>query len=159
MPENDDPLFEDSLPDEPLSDQVFHQFLALLRHKRQYARQIEHERGIKPRDFSVLRFLLESGRATVSQVGAFLHNSASTTSTLIAQLEEAGYVTRSRSESDNRVVIVTLTPAGEEIAAQAPFGGLPLLRRRLSKLPDERLHQINDVLAQLIQLMEVPEAQ
>jgi len=142
------------LPDEPFSDQVFHRFLALLRHKRQYARQIETEQGIKPRDFSVLRFLLESGPATVSQVQAFLHNSPSTTSTLAAQLEEAGYVTRSRSESDNRVVIVSLTPEGRRIAEQAPFGGLPLLRRRLSQLTPERLAEIDGVLVELMQLME-----
>lgn len=147
----DDELF---LTDEPYSDQVFHQFLALLRHKRQYARQIEGERGIKPRDFSVLRFLWESGPATVSQVGAYLHHSPSTTSTLVAQLEEAGYVSRSRSDADNRVVIVSLTAAGQEIAEQAPFGGLPLLRRRLSHLPEARLRQINDVLVELMQLME-----
>lgn len=150
---------EDELPffAEPLSDQIFHQFLALLRQRRQYARQIESERGIKPRDFSVLRFLWESGPAMVSQVQAFLHNSASTTSTLISQLEEAGYVSRSRSREDSRVVIVSLTPAGQEVAEQAPFGGLPLLRRRLSNLPEARLHEIGSVLAELMQLMEAPE--
>jgi len=144
------------LPDEPYSDQVFHHFLALLRHERRYARQIESQEGIKPRDFSVLRFLLEVGpaTATVGQVQAFLHRSASTISTLIAQLEEAGYVTRSRSEADNRVVIVSLTPEGRRIAEQAPFGGLPLLRRRLSRLTDERLGQIDDVVRELMQLME-----
>ncbi|MCB9422328.1 MAG: winged helix-turn-helix transcriptional regulator [Ardenticatenaceae bacterium] len=145
---------ESLLSDEPLSDQVFHQFLALLRHKRQYARQIETEQGIKPRDFSVLRFLLDSGPATVSQVQAFLHNSPSTASTLIAQLEEAGYVSRRRSDEDNRVVIVSLEPAGQTIAEQAPFGGLPLLRRRLARLPEERLVQIQDVLVELMALME-----
>jgi DNA-binding MarR family transcriptional regulator len=149
--EIDESLFND----EPLSDQVFHQFLALLRHRRQYARQIETEQGIKPRDFSVLRFLLDSGPATVSQVQAFLHNSPSTTSALIAQLEEAGYVSRRRSDEDNRVVIVSLEPAGQTIAEQAPFGGLPLLRRRLAHLPETRLEQIKDVLAELMQLMEV----
>jgi DNA-binding MarR family transcriptional regulator len=145
---------ESQFSDELLPDQVFHQFLALQRHKRQYARQIETEQGIKPRDFSVLRFLLDSGPATVSQVQAFLHNSASTTSALIAQLEEAGYVSRRRSEEDNRVVIVSLEPAGQTIAEQAPFGGLPLLRRRLATLPDARLVQIKDVLAELMALME-----
>jgi DNA-binding MarR family transcriptional regulator len=145
---------ESLFSDEPLSDQVFHQFLALLRHKRQYARQIETEQGIKPRDFSVLRFLLESGPATVSQVQAFLHNSPSTTSTLIAQLEGAGYVSRRRSDEDNRVVIVSLEPAGQLIAEQAPFGGLPLLRRRLAHLPEARLLQIKDVLVELMALME-----
>jgi len=146
------------LPDEPYSDQVFHRFLALLRHERRYARQIESQEGIKPRDFSVLRFLLEVGPATVGQVQAFLHRSASTISTLIAQLEEAGYVTRDRSEADNRVVIVSLTPEGRRIAEQAPFGGLPLLRRRLSRLTDERLGQIEDVVRELMQLMETDQS-
>jgi DNA-binding MarR family transcriptional regulator len=153
MPDEDERL----LSEEPLSDQVFHQFLTLLRQRRQYARQIESERGIKPRDFSVLRFLWEAGPATVSQVQAFLHNSASTTSTLIAQLEEAGYVSRSRSSEDNRVVIVHLTAVGQEIAEQAPFGGLPLLRRRLSQLSEARLHEIGGALTELMQLMEAPE--
>lgn len=142
------------LPDEPFSDQVFHRFLALMRQKRQYARQIETEQGIKPRDFSVLRFLLEVGPATVGQIQTFLHHSPSTTSTLVAQLEEVGYVTRSRSETDNRVVIVSLTAVGLQIAEQAPFGGLPLLRRRLSRLTKERLGEIDSVLAELMQLME-----
>ena len=44
-----------------LSDVVFHQFLGLLRFSRQYARQIMAEQGIKPRQFSVLRYLLDSG--------------------------------------------------------------------------------------------------
>lgn len=140
---------------EPLSDQVFHRFLALLRYTRQHAHQMTDEQGIRPREFAVLRFLLESGPATVGQVGAYLHKSASTTSALIAQLEQAGYVTRTRSQADNRVVIVELTPAGRDIAERTPLGGLPLLRRRLRMLSEERLVQINDVLAEIMKLMEV----
>ena len=41
-----------------------------------------------------------------------LYTSASTASTLISQLEDAGYVTRTRSEDDNRVVNVQLTTSG-----------------------------------------------
>jgi hypothetical protein len=36
-----------------------------------------------------------------------------------------------------------------------PPGGLPLLRRRLTTLPDERLDQIDEVLAEINRLMEV----
>jgi DNA-binding MarR family transcriptional regulator len=148
-------MAEDELSlEEPLSDQVFHQLLALLRLKRQYDHLIENERGLKPRDFSVLRFLLDSGHVKVSQIQTFLHHSPSTTSALIAQLEEAGYVSRNRSAEDNRVVIVSLTAAGQTVAEQAPFGGLPLLRRRLSRLDDGRLQEINAVLVELMQLME-----
>jgi DNA-binding MarR family transcriptional regulator len=148
-------MAEDELSlEEPLSDQVFHQLLALLRLKRQYDHLIENERGLKPRDFSVLRFLLDSGPVKVSQIQTFLHHSPSTTSALIAQLEEAGYVSRNRSAEDNRVVIVSLTATGQTVAEQAPFGGLPLLRRRLSRLDDGRLQEINAVLVELMQLME-----
>ncbi len=144
---------------EPVSDQVFHQVLALLRFTRQHGHQLIDKRGIKPRDFSVLRHLSDSGAATVGQIQAFLHNSPSTTSTLVAQLEEKGYVTRTRSAEDNRVVIVELTPLGQQIAENTPLGGLPLLRRRLSQLNADRLGEINSVLTEIMQLMEAKQTE
>ncbi|MCJ7661785.1 MAG: MarR family winged helix-turn-helix transcriptional regulator [Anaerolineales bacterium] len=140
---------------EPYSDQVFHRFLSLLRYTRQHSSQMIAEQGIRPREFSVLCFLRESGPATVGHVQHFLHKSASTTSALVAQLEEANYVTRTRSLEDNRVVIVELTPLGRDKAENTPLGGLPLLRRRLGKLPEERLVQIGTVLEEIQHLMEV----
>jgi len=137
-----------------LSGEALHKFLRLFRYLRQYARQM-NDQGIKPRQFSVLLFLLESGSATVGQVQEYLYQSASTTSTVIAQLEEVGYVTRTRSEEDNRVVIVKLTPAGEDVARNTPPGGIALLRRRLDNLPEKRLQLINEALAEIMQLMEV----
>ena len=139
---------------EPFSDQVFHHLLSLIRHTRQYGRQIIDARGLTPRDFSVLRYLLENGSATVGQVQAFVHKSPSTTSALIAQLEDKGYATRTRSQEDNRVVIVDLTPLGQDIAKKTPLGGLPLLRRRLSQLSEKRLVEINEVLEEIMELME-----
>lgn len=138
---------------EPYSDLVFHHLLALLRLKRQYDHLIENAQGLRPRDFSVLRFLLDKGDVKVSRIQTFLHYSPSTTSNLIAQLEERGYVTRTRSTADNRVVLVSLTSEGRAVAEQAPFGGLPLLRRRLENLPDARLQEIEGVLLELIQMM------
>jgi DNA-binding MarR family transcriptional regulator len=140
---------------EPLSDQVFHRFLALQHYLRRHARQLIDERGLTPRDLAVLRYLLESESATVGQVQAYMHKSPSTTSSLLAQLEEKGYVTRTRSPKDNRVVIVELTFSGQEIAENTPLGGLPLLRRRLGTMSEQRLSEINEVLNEIIQLMEV----
>lgn len=139
---------------ESLSDQVFHSFLALQRETRQHARQMIDESGITPRDFSVFRFLIETGPATMGQLQGFLHKSPSTMSALIDQLEEKGFVTRTRSQADNRVVIVELTQAGLEIAQNTPVRGLPLLRRRLRKLPDERLCEMQQVLDQIKEMME-----
>jgi DNA-binding MarR family transcriptional regulator len=95
----------------------------------------------------------------VGQAQAFVHKSPSTTSSLIAQLEEKGYVTRTRSQEDNRVVIVELTTLGQEIAENTPLGGLPLLRRRLGKLSEKRLTEIDSVLTEFMQLMGVAESE
>ena len=138
---------------DPLSDQVFHQVLALLRTSRQYGRLIMDECGLKPVQLSVLRSLLEKGPATVSQVQAYVQHSASSTSTMIAQLETAGFVTRTRSADDNRVVIVELTPSGHDVAEKTPLGGLPLLRRELAALHEERLAEMEEVLLEIMQLM------
>ena len=146
-------------PQEPYSDQVFHRFLSLKHHSRRYARQLLDESGLTLRDFSVLHYLLEMGFATVGQVQTFVHKSPSTTSSLIAQLEEKGCLTRTRSQEDNRVVIVELTTLGQEIAENTPLGGLPLLRRRLGQLTEKRLAEIDSVLAEIMQLMEIAETE
>jgi DNA-binding MarR family transcriptional regulator len=141
-------------PQESLSDQVFHRFLTLQHDLRRHARSLIDERGLTPRDLSVLRYLVESGSATVGQVQSFVHKSPSTTSTLIAQLEEKGYLTRTRSPQDNRVVVVALTATGRQVAESTPLGGLPLLRRRLANLSHERLAEIDGVLREIMELME-----
>jgi DNA-binding MarR family transcriptional regulator len=142
---------------ENLSDQVFHSFLALRHDVRRHARQMIDESGLTPRDFSVLRFLLEVGSATVGQVQAFVHKSPSTTSALIDQLENKGYLTRTRSQEDNRVVRVELTCTGREIAENTPLRGLPLLRRCLHTLPETRLREMLSVLEEIKTMMALEE--
>jgi len=145
------------IPPEPLSDQVFHRLLTLLHYSRKHARLIMDESDLTPQDFSVLRYLMELDSATVGQVQAYLHKSPSTTSTLIAQLEGKGYLTRRRLPEDNRVVIVELTPRGHALTENTPLGGLPLLRRELGHLTEQRLLEMDAVLNEILQLMEADE--
>lgn len=149
--------FMDAIRPETLSDQVFHRLLTLLRYTRKHARMMMAESGLTPREFSVLRYLMESDSATVGQVQTYLHNSPSTASTLIAQLEEKGYLTRRRSLEDNRVVIVELTPAGCALAEKTPLGGLPRLRRELGSATEQSLQEMDMVLKEILQLMEATE--
>ena len=141
-----------------LADEALHKFLSMYRYLRQYGRQMQVQ-GIRPRQFSVLLFLDEQGSATVGEVQDYLYLSPSTTSAVIAELEETGFVTRSRSAQDNRVVIVELTPAGRAMAQKSPVGGIALLRRRLDTLPDERLQCIVEALSDIMALMEVTEVE
>lgn len=142
----------------PLAGSALHKFLIIHRHLRQYGRQMD-DQGIRPRQFSVLRFLQENGPATVGEVQEYLYTSASTASTVISQLEESGLVSRTRSEEDNRVVIVELTSAGSALADETPLGGIPLLRRRLRALPEERLRIIDQALTDIMELMEVSDTE
>jgi DNA-binding MarR family transcriptional regulator len=145
----------DRAQDDYASD-VFHRFLRIQRFLRQHTLQMNSQ-GISPRDYAALRFLLEAGPATVGQIQAYLHKSPSTISALIAQLEDQGYLSRTRSREDNRVVIVDLTRAGRDIAEHTPLGGLPLLRHQLRQLPRERLDDLDRALAEIMALMEIPE--
>ena len=68
-------------------------------------------------------------------------------------------MTGNRSNEDNRVVLVEPTDAGRKLAAETPLGGIALLRRRLPTLEPQRLARINAALADIMELMEVPESE
>jgi DNA-binding MarR family transcriptional regulator len=145
-------------PQHLLANDALHKFLLIHRHLRQVARQMD-EQGLRPRQFAVLVYLLEQESSTVSEIQEHLYTSASTASTVVSQLEDAGYVTRTRSEGDNRVVEVRLTEAGRTIAQTTPLRGIVLLRRRLDSLPEDRLKMVDEVMSDLMRLMEVSESE
>ena len=140
--------------DETLYLEAIHKFLSLYRYLRKYSRRL-HEKGISGRKVATLRCLLEAGPVTIGQLCDYLYISHSTTSELVAHLAKKGYVTRTRSAADNRVVIVDLTPPGREIAEQTPPGGIPLLRERLKSLPPERLAVIDEAMTEMLHLLEI----
>ena len=136
--------------------ETVHTFLTVYRYLRQYSRQMQEE-GLSGRQIATLRYLLEAGPLTIGQLRDYLYIGDSSTSELVAKLEQGGYVTRARSAADNRVVIVTLTPAGRGIARKTPLGGIPLLREQLKALPRERLSLIKESLEEIKDLLELPD--
>ena len=138
---------------EILSEEVFHQLLAFLRAQRQHARSVIDEQGVRPRDMSVLYLLFEETEVTVSTIQQFIQHSPSTTSTMIANLEKVGFVQRTRSTTDNRVVLVSLTEKGQAVIDDSSLEGLPLLHRELRKLSAERLTTIAGVISELHSMM------
>ena len=141
-------------PNKQLTKEAVKRFLQLNRHMRQAARQITSH-GIRPRDFSILSHIQETGSLTVGEIQEYILSSPSTASTVVAKLEGDGYVTRTRSKEDHRVVFVELTDAGRELAVRTPMQGVPLLRRRLEALPEDDIRRIHDALGDILRLMEV----
>jgi len=144
--------------DEALFLETIQTFLIVYRYLRQYSRQL-HSEGFSGRKIATLRHLLEAGPLTIGQLRDYLYISDSTTSELVAKLEEAGCVERTRSEEDNRVVLVSLTPSGHESAQSAPLGGIPLLRERLKALPPERVALIHEALTEIKHILEIDDEQ
>jgi DNA-binding MarR family transcriptional regulator len=138
---------------ERLYGQTIQEFFSLYRYLRHYGRQM-HQEGISGRKISTLRYLAEAGPLTVGQLSDYLCINDSSTSTTIADLKKRGYVTRTRSPEDNRVVLVEITEQGRELLAHTPLGGIPLLREALKTLPPDRLTPIHEALKAMNELLE-----
>jgi DNA-binding MarR family transcriptional regulator len=139
--------------DERLYRETIQEFLALYRYLRRYGRQM-HQEGISGRKVSTLRYLVEAGALTVGQLSDYLSINDSSASTTIADLKKRGYVTRTRSPEDNRVVLVEITDLGRELIAHTPLGGIPLLREALKTLPPDRMALVHEALETMNELLE-----
>ena len=145
------------MTDEPASDlytETINMFLSVYRHLRRCSRRM-HAEGIGGRKVATLRHLRDEGPLTVGQIRDYLYVSDSSASELVARLQEKGYVQRTRSRQDNRVVIVSLTEEGKKVADRVPLDGVPLLRERLKNLTPERLAVIRDAMADISQILDL----
>lgn len=75
--------------------------------------------GLTYTQYIVFLVLWETDGVPVGELGKRLCLDNGTLTPLLKKLEAAGYLTRSRDTSDERVVIVTLTDRGRELKAQA----------------------------------------
>ncbi|HIZ99293.1 MAG TPA: MarR family transcriptional regulator [Candidatus Janibacter merdipullorum] len=93
------------------------------------AQQLVHERvesalrphGLTFARYEILRLLAFSRRRSMpmSRLGSLLQVHATSVTSAVDRLEKQGLVERLRRESDRRVVLASLTPAGEELVERA----------------------------------------
>ncbi|GAB2811062.1 hypothetical protein GCM10027176_14400 [Actinoallomurus bryophytorum] len=82
-------------------------------------RDVLRETGLTYPQYLVMLPLWERGDLTVKEIGALLRLDSGTLSPLLKRLEAAGLITRERSTSDERSVVIRLTAAGEELREPA----------------------------------------
>jgi DNA-binding MarR family transcriptional regulator len=89
--------------------------LALARSHRALAAQLLRELGLfVGQEIMLMQLWVQDGQSQ-NCLGNTLRLDHSTVAKSVQRLEEAGFVTRSRSEADRRVTIVSLTPAGRDL--------------------------------------------
>ena len=108
--------------------------------------------GITYTQYIVLLALWESGGATVGDLCRRLYLDNGTITPLLKKMEECGYIARSRSRQDERVVAVTITPQGWELRQQVK--DIPFQVGGCIPLAHEEAFQLYQLLHKLILSME-----
>lgn len=115
------------------------------------------ESGISGKQHATLR-ALEDGPLTMGVLSRLLFIGDSATSELVAKLQADGLVLRERSTADNRVVHVSITPKGREVADRTPLAGMPLLRERMRTLEPAELKRIAKAIHRINEVLEIDDA-
>ena len=82
-------------------------------------RPLLKELGLTYPQYLVLLILWEHRSQTVGEIAESLHLASHAISPIVNRLEEVGLVRRSKDDSDGRLVLVELTPAGADLEASA----------------------------------------
>jgi DNA-binding MarR family transcriptional regulator len=114
-------------------------------------RPILGEMNLTYPQYLVMLVLWEEERVTVSRLGERLQLDSGTLSPLLKRLEVNGFVRRARSADDERLVDVTLTPAGRRLERKAQciperlFSSTGITEREAADLRDA-VRQLTDAL-------------
>jgi len=101
-------------------------------------------------EFLVLRILNRNEKEMVSRVANELHVSNSHITAVTEKLINKGFVTRSRSTSDRRVVYLEITEQGKELVAKMELAKKQYLKERFSALSEEEMHLMISISKKLI---------
>jgi DNA-binding MarR family transcriptional regulator len=108
-------------PDDPLAleRQVCFALAIASRTVLSVYRPVLEPMGLTHPQYLVMLALWGQSPLSVKELGALLYLDSPTLSPLLKRLESAGYITRTRSAEDERVLQVDLTPAGRKLRDKA----------------------------------------
>lgn len=119
-----------------------------------YNRKLRTEYSITAPQLIALHAVIDRGPISVAEIAKAIHLGSSTLVGILDRLETRGLVTRSRSEKDRRVVLVSSTDAGRELARRAPSPLQDRLAEGLRQLDRIDQEAIERALMQVVDLME-----
>ena len=110
------------------------------------------ELGLTYTQYITMMVLWEHKAMTVKALGQELYLDSGTLTPLLKKLEEKGFVTRRRSELDERNLIVTITEKGEDMRDQALH--IPGEMTKCINLPREDIRELYRMLHQLLEFVK-----
>jgi DNA-binding MarR family transcriptional regulator len=114
------------------------------------ARSIEAQTGITNAQLFVLRQLGDDDTLSVSDLARGAHTLQGTMSTVVARLVRAGLVKKRRSVADGRRAVLSLTPRGRRLLADAPAPPTEAVLNGLTALAPRAVRRLTEGLQALI---------
>jgi DNA-binding MarR family transcriptional regulator len=133
----------------------------ILRSLNLESKKIQKEYGVSIPQLMCLDYLgsKQDYRATQGDIARYLNLNSSTMSGIIDRLEIKGFVARLPNPEDKRTVYISLTSKGSKLLDASPQLLHHQLSKKLEKLPEEQIKQINDALNILVQSLNIEEIQ
>jgi DNA-binding MarR family transcriptional regulator len=119
-----------------------------------HSRKLASQYKITGPQLVTLLCVTEQGPITTSEIGREVHLSNSTVVGILDRLESKGLVHRERSAMDRRIVMVSATESGHEVAASAPSPLQDVFAAALDQLPELEQTAIALSLERIVELME-----
>jgi DNA-binding MarR family transcriptional regulator len=119
---------------------------------------LELDRGLPRSEMLALLILQRRGQRTMSQLAEDLGAPLSTASGIGERLGRRGLVERLRKPDDRRVVVVRLTPRGQDLASKLRRQVDGILRRIEGSLTAEEIAQLIALVSKVWQAFQTPEA-
>lgn len=98
--------------------------------------------------YLVMMVLWEEQVINVKALGKKLHLDSGTLTPLLKRLETKGYVNRTRSQEDERIRLISVTEAGQQLKEQAQH--IPEKMMCLSKMEADELIQLKTICERLL---------
>ncbi len=109
--------------------------------------------GLTPSQWSALVTVETGGSMRIGDMADREGVSAPTATRLVASLEEAGLLARTGDPADRRTAYIALTDAGADKLEWARSVGTASLAQRLSKMPDDDVRRLIELLPVLESLL------
>ena len=123
----------------------------LIKCYREYLEQID----LTYTQYIAMLVLWEERRLNVKALGKRLYLDSGTLTPVLKSLETKGYVLRTRSSEDERMLMVEVTPEGDALKERAM--AIPHRMNGLTALSDEEANQLYHLLYKLLEHPQKPE--
>jgi DNA-binding MarR family transcriptional regulator len=123
------------------------------------SKKIQKEHGVSIPQLMCLDYLGEKKelKSTQGEIAKYLNLNSSTMSGIIDRLELKGFVARLPNPNDRRTVYISLTSKGLKLLDASPQLLHHQLSKKLQKLPQDKVEDINEALNILVSSLDIEE--